>query len=176
MSRKRLLLFVLGLFTVGLLWGTNSVIAVLDRTVSNVTLRTLPCTVDSYVKYPNEGGVNVSGHDTLIMEDHEYNLTTRINADDYAAIVVRNARLTLSPLDYTGFSLVLNGRSSLSVINSTISYARLPSGDCQILIQDEAEANFIATTVTGWGYVTGSNTSAVYVNNSNVGNGAAGLQ
>jgi hypothetical protein len=168
-------LLVLGVFTVCLLWGTNSAIAVLDQAVSNVTSRTsTPCTVDSYVQYPNEGEVNVSGHDLLIMEDHEYNLTTRVNADDYATIVVRNARLTLSPSDYTGFGLVLSGRSRLSVINSTISFARLSYGDCQIFIQDEAEANFTATTVTGWGYVTGINSSAVYVSNSSIGSGVAG--
>lgn len=156
--------------------GTNRSIGRLDQTVSNVTLRTLPCTVDSYVQNPNEGDINVSGHDTLLMEDYEYNLTTKINAEDYAVIVVRNARLRLSPSDGTGISFVLKGQSRLLVINSTINFTSLIFGDCQIVLQDKAEANFTATTVTGWGYVTGIKSSAVYVSNSSIGSGVAGDQ
>ena len=135
MSRTRLILSVLGLFTICLMAGTNRSIGRLDQTVSNVTLRTLPCTVDSYVQNPNEGDINVSGHDTLLMEDYEYNLTTKINAEDYAVIVVRNARLTLSPSDGTGISFMLKGQSRLLVINSTIDFTSLTFGDCQIVLQ-----------------------------------------
>jgi hypothetical protein len=175
MSRTRLLLFVLGLFTICLIASTNRPIGRLDQTVSNVTPRTLPCTIDSYVQNPNEGEMNLSGHDTLLMEDYECNLTTKIIAEDYAVIVVRNAMLTLSPSDGTGISFVLKGQSGLLVINSTINFTRLTFGDCQIVLQDEAEANFTTATLAGWGYIIGRDASAVYVEKSNIGSGVAGL-
>jgi len=171
MSRTRPLLFVLELFTICLIGSANLAIGRLDQTMSNVTPRTLPCTVDSCVQNPNEGDINVSGYDTLLMQDQEYNLTSKINAEDHAVIVVRNARLTLSPSDGTGISFVLKGQSRLLVINSTINFTSLTFGDCQIVLQDEAEANFTATTLAGWGYVTGRDASAVYVENSNIGSG-----
>ena len=174
MSRTRLLLFVLGLFTICLVGSANLAIGKLNQAVSNVTPRTLQCTVDSYVQNPNEGDINVSGHDTLLMLDQEYNLTTRINAEDDAVIVVRNAKLTLSPSDGTGISFVLKGQSHLLVNNSTINFTSLTFGDCQIVLQDEAEANLTTTTLAGWGYVTGRDASAVYVENSNI-SGGVGL-
>jgi hypothetical protein len=164
-------LFVSGLFTICLIGSANLAIGRLDQTVSNVTPRTSPCTVDSYVQNPNEGDINVSGYDTLLIQDQEYNLTTKINAKDHAVIVVKNARLALSPSDGTGISFVLKGQSRLLVTNSTINFTSLTFGDCQIVLQDEAEANFTTTTLAGWGYITGRDASTVYVKNSNIGSG-----
>jgi len=147
----------------------------LEQKVSNVTPQTLPRTIDSYVQHPNEVEINISDHETLFMLDHEYNLTTKVNAEDHAAIVVKNARLTLSPSDSAGISLVLKDQSRLFSINSTIDFTRLTFGDCQIVLQDEAEANFTETTLVGWGYVVGRDASAVYVEKSNIGSGLAGL-
>jgi hypothetical protein len=123
---------------------------------------------------PNEEDINISGYDTLLFQDQEYNLTNKINAEDYGVIVVRNAMLMLSPSDGSGISLVLKNQSRLLVSNSTINFNSLIYGDCQIVLQDEAEANFTAATLAGWGYVTGRDASAVYVENSNI-SGGVGL-
>jgi len=127
------------------------------------------------MQHPYDGDINLSDHETLFIEDREYNLTTKIIAEDYATIVVKNARLTLSPSNSDGINFVLKGRSRLFVINSTINFTRLPFGDCQIILQDEAEANFTEAALAGWGYVVGRDASAVYVEKSNIGSGVATL-
>jgi len=170
-----MLFFVLGLFTIYLVAGQECAVGRLNQTAVNVNPKTLPHAVDFRLANPNEEDINISGYDTLLLQDQKYNLTNKINAEDYSVIVVRNATLTLSPSDGSGISLVLKNQSRLLVSNSTINFNSLTYGDCQIVLQNEAKANFSTTTLTGWGYVTGRDTSEVYVENSNISDSVFGL-
>jgi hypothetical protein len=109
----------------------------------------------------SEGDINVSDHETLTVQNCEFSMTGRVIADDDATIAVRNAKLTLSPSDGDGISMVLRGRARLLVINSTVTFNRTV-GDCQIIVEAEAQANITESTVSSRGYVIGHDSSTIY--------------
>lgn len=151
----------------------SGAIARADRAASSMTMQTLAHIADSYVQASNGGEINISDHETLLMQDHEYNLTAKVNAKDHAEIIIRNSRVTLSPPYSNKISILSKGESRLLVFNSTINFARLGGFDCNIVLEDQAEANLTETIIAGWGYVVGRDASAVYVEKSQIGSGVA---
>jgi hypothetical protein len=175
MSRAWLFLVVLAFCTIFLIGNIGGAASSLAEKIPDRTLQIPSRSIDSYLRFDSDGDINVTDHETLTIQDQKYNLTGRIIAEDHATVVVRNSELTLSPSDGSGIALVLKEEARLTVVNSTIIFARQVYGDCQIIVQDEAEADFTHVSVTGWGFVVERDSSLASVENSTVGDGVQGL-
>lgn len=123
---------------------------------------------DACVPLRYEGGINLSDHETLTLQNREYALTELIVAEGDSSIIVKNATLILMPADNTGLSIKLKEKAWLHLTNSTVVFNRTV-GDCQILLEGEAIASINGSRMKGRGYVVGHDTAKIYASDSHVG-------
>ena len=137
----------------------------LDATVfsTNVTIQYQNITYDE--------DLLVHNNQTFTIENSEFLITNgTITVEDTSTLIIRNSKFTTNPSwNAEGESIVLMNQANLIITNTTVIFIH-PQGDfnCEILVQNDAEANITHSTFQNLVYVRGSENSVIHVNNSTI--------
>jgi hypothetical protein len=115
----------------------------LDATVfsTNVTIQYQNITYDE--------DLLVHNNQTFTIENSEFLITNgTITVEDTSTLIIRNSKFTTNPSwNAEGKSIVLMNQANLIIMNTTVIFIH-PQGDfnCEILVQNDAEANITHST------------------------------
>jgi len=137
----------------------------LDATVfsTNVTIQYQNITYDE--------DLLVHNNQTFTIENSEFLITNgTITVEDTSTLIIRNSKFTTNPSwNAEGKSIVLMNQANLIIMNTTVIFIH-PQGDfnCEIIVQNDAEANITHSTFQNLVYIRGSENSVIHVNNSTI--------